>query len=187
MSFVNYPHLILLTHSQAFEVTVALNFFWDLNTPNTDTNRLAAFPRGHLQRMSVTLFFFFFFSFSRMTTMGRRSYAHITSLFDNWICFLIAEEVPLLKIEQQGSFPSWTNCTQCINVVSNQMLEKIKCEFFRLNYPNSPHPDTDFRNGLSNGGLAAPPSFPLLRDYSEQRLTISHFCRGLDHSHLLLN
>ena len=185
MSFVNYPYLILLTHSQAFEVTVALNFFWDLNTPNTDTNRLAAFPRGHLQRMSDTLFFFFYFS--RMTTMGRRSYAHITSLFDNWICFLIAEEVPLLKIEQQGSFPSWTNCTQCINVVSNQMLEKIKCEFFRLNYPNSPHPDTDFRNGLSNGGLAAPPSFPLLRDYSEQRLTISHFCRGLDHSHLLLN
>ena len=66
--------------------------------------------------------------------MGRRSYAHITSLFDNWICFLIAEEVPLLKMEQQWSFPSWTNCTQCINVVSNQMLEKIKCEFFRLNY-----------------------------------------------------
>ena len=187
MRFVNYPHLILLTHSQAFEVTVALKFF--LRSEHTQHRYKSASgvsSRASTEDVCYSVFFFFF-SFSRMTTMGRRSYAHITSLFDNWICFLIAEEVPLLKIEQQGSFPSWTNCTQCINVVSNQMLEKIKCEFFRLNYPNSPHPDTDFRNGLSNGGLAAPPSFPLLRDYSEQRLTISHFCRGLDHSHLLLN
>ena len=33
MSFVSYPHLILLISGQTFEVTVAHEKFWELNTP----------------------------------------------------------------------------------------------------------------------------------------------------------
>ena len=31
MSFISYPHLILLISDQTFEITAGPNFFWNLN------------------------------------------------------------------------------------------------------------------------------------------------------------
>ena len=40
MGFINYPYLILLINDQTFEVTVALEKFWDLNKT---VNRIGPF------------------------------------------------------------------------------------------------------------------------------------------------